>query len=180
MFSTQTEILAFSDEKERFILDEDTGELLEILSDFSATGKERPWREYKVANEYVEKCYKIISRSGGGYWLNKSLRLKECGCKLFFDEYLVDNDIKLKLKYANSCRVRMCPLCMWRRSLKIHAHVRKILNAVQSERQYRYILLTLTVPNVPASELSSKIDEMNTAFYRLARCKRRQRLVQGA
>lgn len=72
-----------------------------------------------------------------------------------------------RLHTANFCRERLCPMCSWRRSLKIFSHISEILNFLGDE--YRYLFLTLTVRNVDGSELSSIIDRMNEAIKRMFR-----------
>lgn len=85
----------------------------------------------------------------------------------------------MKIKHAESCRVRLCPLCSWRRSIKIHTHMRKILEHMQEENKYEYLLLTFTVPNVTADKLNNKIDELMTAWNRLQTYKRYKIAVKG-
>lgn len=86
-------------------------ELAEQLSDKGRGGKERPWRAYKMANELLAMAYDDVDGK-------KADRLRACGKVLTF---LVDEYGKKKLTNAESCRVRLCPLCTWRRSLKFQS-----------------------------------------------------------
>jgi plasmid rolling circle replication initiator protein Rep len=96
-----------------------------ILVDKNASGKERPWRTKKVNNIITSKVYKSISEFDGDYWDKKSQRLLDCSTFLRFD--VLDERIHhLKLRSMNSCRVRLCPVCAWRRTLKVSSHARKI------------------------------------------------------
>ena len=83
----------------------------------------------------------------------------------------------------NSCRVRLCPMCAWRRNLKIGSHARKIFNYVESNEEYAnrydYLLLTLTVPNCKGVELSSTIDLLMQSFDRLMKRREVKRIVKG-
>lgn len=142
-------------------------ECVVILSDKSGTGRERPWREKKMANELLSKAYEEINP-------RKAERLRECADLLIFS---VEDDGKKKLKSMNSCRVRLCPLCAWRRSLKIHAHVIQILNAIGGE--YAYIFLTLTVRNCVADELSGTLDSLMNAWGKLERRQAFEKAVKG-
>lgn len=156
-------------DNKKYILDKETGELLEILSDKSSTGKERPWKEFKIKNQLVEKCYRLLSdgSSEREYWLGRAERLHSCAVHLWFNVYANENGGEImKVKHAESCRVRLCPICTWRRSIKIQTHTKKILESMQSEQQYEYILVTLTVPNVTGMELSDKITDMMKAWDR--------------
>ena len=85
----------------------------------------------------------------------------------------------MKVKHAESCCVRLCPLCTWRRSIKIQAHTRKILESMQAEKEYEYILVTLTVPNVTGSELSDKISDMMKAWNIFDKYKKFTKAVRG-
>ena len=82
-----------------------------------------------------------------------------------------------KLHRANFCRDRLCPMCAWRRSYKIFGQVSKIMNYLGGK--YRYIFLTLTVPNCSASDLDKKIDEMMTAWHKFCKRKRIVNAVKG-
>lgn len=163
----KTNIIEFNGKK--YLVEQETGELLEILSDKTSTGKERPWRMHKIENQTVEECYRRLANDSSEceYWEKRADRLHDCGVHLWFNIYSDGNggDV-MKVKHAESCRVRLCPLCSWRRSIKIHTHMRKILEHMQEENKYEYLLLTFTVPNVTADKLNDKIDELMTAWDR--------------
>ena len=153
-----------------YLIDSETGETFELLSDKSSVGKERPWKEHKAENEQVEKVYRLLadkSEIERDYWSSKAERLHGCGCHLWFNLYLDRNGGTMKkLKSAESCRVRLCPLCSWLRSRKIQAHMRKILEAMYQTQEYDFLLVTLTVPNCQGSELSDTITDILSAFNR--------------
>lgn len=137
-----------------------------ILTDKSGTGRERPWREKKMANELLSVAYEEVDAQ-------KAKRLRECGQFLSFD---ISGDRK-RLKTMSSCRVRLCPLCAWRRSLKVHAHTTQILDAMAGD--YAYIFLTLTVRNCAADELSGTIGSMMAAWKRLEQRSAFKKAVKG-
>lgn len=168
-------------DNKKYLVDTETGELREILSDKSPIGKERPWRKHKKENMTVEKCYTALAERGSDadYWSKKAERLQSCGSHLTFNVYNNEEGKTMKVKHAESCRVRLCPLCSWRRSIKIHTHMRKILEHMQEENKYQYILVTLTVPNVPADKLNSKLDDLMTAWNRMQTYKRYKTAVKG-
>lgn len=169
-------------DNKKHVLDEETGEVLEILSDKSSTGKERPWRTHKVENQTVEECYRRLadSSSESEYWKIRADRLHDCGVHLWFNVYSDGNGGEMiKVKYAESCRVRLCPLCTWRRSIKIQTHTRKILESMQAGREYEYILVTLTVPNVTGVELLDKITDMMKSWDRFQHYIKFKKAVKG-
>lgn len=140
---------------------------VEILVDKSSTGRERPWRVKKMANEALSEAYEPVNQS-------KAERLRACGCFLSFS---ILEDGSKKLKHMDSCRVRLCPLCTWRRSLKVQSHTLAILNAM--EDKYAYLFLTLTVQNCSGAELSGTLDLMFSAWKRLSERKQFKTAVKG-
>lgn len=127
-----------------------------ILTDINKTGKEQPWLEKKVKSQYIAKSYKRIGNNV------KYKRLKECGTYLEFKRFKIDNS--LKLNKANFCKVRLCPICSWRRSLKIFGQVSKIMDVVTKEKDNKFIFLTLTIRNCKGSELTEAINKMMKGY----------------
>lgn len=169
-------------DNKKYFIEPETGELIEVLFDKSSTGKERPWRTHKVENQTVEECYRRLAdgSSESEYWEKRADRLHDCGVHLWFNVYSDGNGGEMmKVKHAESCCVRLCPLCTWRRSIKIQAHTRKILESMQAEKEYEYILVTLTVPNVTGSELSDKISDMMKAWNIFDKYKKFTKAVKG-
>lgn len=174
------DIIIFGNKK--YIINHETGEFVEVLVDESSTGKERPWRKHKMENQLVEKCYRVLSKEKieqKKYWEERADRLQACGMHLFFNVYDNNGKEEKKIKYAESCRVRLCPLCSWRRSIKIQVHTRKILEKMQQEAGYAYLLVTLTVPNVSGQELLDKISEMMRAWNRFEGYQKIKKVVKG-
>lgn len=65
----------------------------------------------------------------------------------------------VKLRHASFCRHRLCPMCNWRRGVKVFSQLKQILDYLKPE-EYRYIALTLTVRNCTGENLNSTIEEM--------------------
>lgn len=79
---------------------------------------------------------------------------------------------RLKLVSVDSCRARFCPVCQWRKSLKMKARFLEALPKItEANPKARWLLLTLTVKNCDLSELSDTITAMNKAWTRLHRKK---------
>lgn len=97
-------------------------------------------------------CYSWYSRHG--------FRVDECGT---FLEFHVTEE-KAALRHANFCRDRFCPMCNWRRSLKIFGQVSRIMEKLDGEtadgENLRYLFLTLTVRNVWEDELSGAVQAL--------------------
>ena len=75
--------------------------------------------------------------------LNWSYRIKNCASNLWFT--FINDEIKLKR--ANFCRVRYCPMCSFRRSKINRARLFQSWSKISNK--YRFLFLTLTVKNVP-------------------------------
>jgi plasmid rolling circle replication initiator protein Rep len=151
-----------------------------ILVDKNSMGKERPWRYKKVNNVITSDVYKSISEFDGDYWDKKAQRLLDCSTFLRFN-VLDEHTHHLKLRSMNSCRVRLCPVCAWRRTLKVSSHARKIFTYLEEffPNKYSYLLLTLTVPNCPADALSDEITHLMKSFDRLFKRKEVKSVVCG-
>lgn len=149
-----------------------------ILVDRNSQGKERPWREKKKASLLTSKLYRSLSSFSDDYWSRKADRLCDCATLLGFDQL---ESGRLKLSHMNSCRVRLCPMCAWRRTLKIGSHARKIFGYLEEQYpdRYSYLLLTLTIPNCSAESLSCNITHLMQSFDRLFKRKEVKNIVRG-
>lgn len=141
----------------------------DFLTDLSNTGRIRPWSEKKMANEILSNVYSLFD-------VKKSERLKECASFLV---YVNSENGKRILKTANFCRVRLCPLCQWRRSLKLYSQMQRIVTGISQEKEYAYIFLTLTVKNCEKDDLNNTIDNMMKAWNRLAGYLDFKKVVKG-
>lgn len=146
-------------------------EVREILDDRSSTGRKRPWEEFKVDNGLLALSYESLGM------VKKANRVRDCATALSFS---YNADAKKKtLVAANFCRVRLCPMCQWRRSLKVFGQVSKILKLIESKQHYAYILVTFTVKNVPGEELGDELDRLMKAWKRLVLLKPFTQAIKG-
>lgn len=81
------------------------------------------------------------------------------------------------LYHANFCRDRLCPMCSWRRSYKIFGQMSQIMNYLGDS--YRYVFLTLTVPNCVPEELNGLINDMMKGWHRLVNRKAFKIAIKG-
>ncbi|MGN1086712.1 MAG: protein rep, partial [Porcipelethomonas sp.] len=84
----------------------------------------------------------------------------------------------MKLHDARFCRVRLCPICQWRRSIKTYAQMSQVLEVASSDG-YRFIFLTLTMRNCEACELSDTLTSLLQGFNRLMKYKDVKKAVKG-
>lgn len=140
----------------------------QVLADKSASGKSRNWALHKLNSGYISLAYEEIDPK-------KSERMKDCANWLVFWR---KDDGTMKLHDARFCRVRLCPICQWRRSLKTFAQMSQVLD-VASADGYQFIFLTLTVRNCDGSELSSELSHLLLSFNRLMKYKDVLSAVKG-
>lgn len=142
----------------------------EVLKDVKKNGKDNNWKKRKEDNLNLAESYKRL-----GY--KKYYRVVDCSTFLEF-RYFLNTDEK-KLNRANFCKVRLCPMCSWRRSLKIFGQVSKVMDYVEENYNYRYIFLTLTVENCYGEDLKKTLDHMIDSFNRMTRRKNFKQSIKG-
>lgn len=128
----------------------------DALIDRQTSGKERNWRGRKMANELLALAYESVNP-------DKAARLRACGSQLTFRVY---EDGRKRLDSMVSCRVRLCPICAWRRSIKVFTNTMRCLDYINDQRDKAYIFLTLTVRNCYASDLTATIDAIYEGLNR--------------
>ena len=163
-----------------------------ILHDVSPTGRVRPWRRWRLDADLLAEAYQAASCLTDGPdaagWAARADKVRSCGTQPTFERHIspdAPGGHYLTLKSANLCRDRLCPLCQWRRSLKVAAQARAVV--AEADRRkisrdrvgYSWIMLTLTQPSVPGPLLGAELDTMHRAFQRLTRSARWRGAVKG-
>jgi plasmid rolling circle replication initiator protein Rep len=143
-------------------------QLSQVLADKSASGKTRNWALHKLHSGYISLAYEEIDPK-------KSERMKTCAQWLSFFR---KEDGTMKLHDARFCRVRLCPVCQWRRSLKTFAQMSQVLDLAKGQG-YQFIFLTLTMQNCKSEELSDELSHILLSFNRLMKYKDVQKAVKG-
>lgn len=138
------------------------------------------WRgKRKKAREYAEICLMLANANRGKddvkakKYYDMYLKIKDCGTSLLFGKKKGAPDFEKKLLYANFCKDRFCPICMWRRSLKLGFQLKKTLE--QSIKLYpnsKFMFLTLTEKNIKAEDLQQAVKDINAAYSRMFHYKR--------
>lgn len=136
-------------------------------------GRENDWRGKKMRSSALSESYRRIGN------IKKATSTRFCGSDLIFKVNPNDVNGEKKLHSANFCKVRLCPMCAWRRSLKTFNQVSAIMDEVCKDREYAFLFLTLTVKNVCASELSETLDKLFYGFNRLTKAKEFKKAVKG-
>lgn len=90
------------------------------------------------------------------------------------------NDDGLRLKHANFCRVRHCPVCQWRRSLLWKANMYVAYDEIKEKYPtHRWLFLTLTVKNCEITDLRETLKHMNDSWHKLVKRVKFLRGVEG-
>lgn len=166
------------------MIDLDTGEVVSNgvvtketpLIDTTASGRERPWNAKKLmsleTSELMNEAAPAIEHS----LTRKAERMKTCADILTFHK---TDEGRLKLNQTYFCKVRLCPMCNWRRSLKMSAENAKVVEEANRQKKLRWLFLTLTVENCTGDKLNETINAMSKAFKRMTDYKRIDDQVVG-
>lgn len=143
-------------ENDNLLIEKNTGEILEDIN--PRTKKINKWHQYKQSNQYIGRLLQehLDKESNIVLSSNRVEDINQCADTLLF---LEDADGNRKLEKAYFCKFRLCPVCNWRRSLKMFAQVSEITNYLMVQKpSIRFIFLTLTIKNPTGTELSKTID----------------------
>ena len=104
-------------------------EQVDFLKDVNRDGKERPWKQKKEQSLKMAAAYQEAGLH------RKATRMCQCGEVLEFKR--TDNGLKLANAYF--CKVRLCPMCMWRRSLKLVNQNTRIIERANEKQKLRWV-----------------------------------------
>ena len=95
-------------------------------------------------------------------------RMEQCAKHLQFG---ATENGELILVEADFCRVRLCPICQWRRRLAVQARIFEALPGIlkeYSEEEYSWLFLTLSQRNCKPGGLKQQIGKMKKAWLKLS------------
>ncbi len=104
-------------------------------------------------------------------------RAGTCATSLQFGVWLDSGEKRLKA--ANFCQLRLCPMCAARRAHKAAYKLNQVMNAAEAEHGCRYVFLTLTVENCTGAELGATLGKLAKGWYRLMEQRSIERAVRG-
>lgn len=143
--------------------------------------------KWKPKKQYSVWLSDIYMRLG---YCSKAQQVAECGSFLEFRKPVPSVDALAattsqpgttsdgwKLSDANFCRDRLCPVCQWRKTLKVFTQVSRIMDCIGSDNNF--LFLTLTVPNCSGRDLSVTIDKIQKAWSKFRQYKKFERAVNG-
>ena len=132
-------------------------------------------RAASQAPELIETGRKRRASDIVAPWLDKWItdtqrsRFRHCGDYLVFLED--DQREHRKLDVGFFCGIRLCPGCAWRESIRNAERVASISGALADQGRIM-LMVTLTVPNIPADRLRITVQHINRSWNRLMRRQR--------
>lgn len=145
---------------------DDTELALSAISD-----KDSVWDAQRHRTELVGDIY-----SYNAEFERYAERMADCSTFLAYGF----SDDGLKLKNANFCRVRHCPVCQWRRSMLWKANMYICYEEIKEQYpKGRWLFLTLTVRNCEITDLRETLKHMNKSWDRLVKRKAFYSVVDG-
>jgi len=135
-----------------------------FLTDLST--KDKPWDSHKTDSIRVSNLYSLSHHD------RYSTRILTCSDRLEFAITQADQlgQTKLRLTGSQFCRVRHCPVCQWRRSLKWRARMFEAMPKILTTYPtHRWLFATFTIRNCLLLELRSQLDHMTKSFAKLVK-----------
>jgi plasmid rolling circle replication initiator protein Rep len=137
------------------------------LSDYSE--KDAKWDNHRAKTQDIEGIY-----AKNPTFHRLASRMSSCADLLRFAAHTnhETGEHGIRLRSAQFCKVRHCPVCEWRRSMKNTARFFTALPEIL--RQYpthRFLFLTLTVKNCAPDQLRATLADMSKAWQRMSQRK---------
>lgn len=143
----------------------------EVLQD-EQNGKVRPWRPKKIRSLKVADSFQRLG------FEKKAMRVRFCGSALGFLKNLKTGE--KKLYSADFCRERLCPMCQWRKSMKVFHQVSKVMDrAEQENKDIVPLFLTLTLKNCSGDDLKTTLDIVFKGWNLLWKQRKMERIAKG-
>ena len=139
------------------------------------SGKVLPWNKKKKQTDLMADAHIRIHETDPDF-TNRASKLYNCGEWLEFYRNKKSNE--KVLSRANFCKYRLCPMCNWRRSLKMYGQAHQIIEAAR-QRKYDILFVTLTVKNCYKSQIRRTLDNLYKSLVRLNRRKDITKVVKG-
>ena len=127
------------------------------------------WRTDKLKNLELTSSYNRLKDK------KKAHKCCDCGTYLEFDFDPITG--VRKLRKANFCKLRLCPMCIKRRQKKIYGQMSQIMNVL--EKDYAFVFLTLTQKNVIGDELPEELGKLLKGWEKLRHRKAFKQAVKG-
>lgn len=132
---------------------------------------DKPYMRHKYTSTLLAESYYRLNM------INKYEAVYHCGSMLKF--HVCPNGHQQNLTWANFCRVRLCPMCAWRRSLVVYHQAYEIARIASENVPVKWLFLTLTCRNVIGDDLTDQLTHLMKSFDRMFKRKRVKDVVLG-
>lgn len=187
MFESNCQSYIFDNKK--YVRDSKTGELKEVLQDFSRSGRENPHAYNKRMTNYLSDVYLNVplpdfdtvlpsGRKASSYG-KTSKKLRLCSNYLEF-AHLKTNE--KHISYIESCHSSLCPTCNFFRSrnnLRDFIQILECLFSFPECCRCPFVFLTLTVPNCPGDSLKATLKKLSVAFNKFINYEELKDIIHG-
>lgn len=137
------------------------------------------WDFHKSAVDQVSYFYDTSPISQHHKYGNRVYKCAEL-LRFMYVDNLETGESKLKLANANFCRVRLCPVCQWRRSMAWRARLfQNLPRLFEEHKNLNFLFLTLTIKNCDIDNLSCELKKLNSAWNKLRLRKEFSRGIKG-
>ena len=160
----------------------------EVLADTYGDGRHyRPWASKKAASRALGAVYFRLAEDAerDGHtqaatdWRKRGMATSSCASILHFNVRYTDDGDEMRLGSARFCHDPLCPMCLWRRSIRNTAELTATIDRVMDGEPVRFLLLTLTVPNCAPEDMRETIGAMHVAFGRMTQAPWWQQRIRG-
>ena len=131
----------------------------------------------KAATEEMAGIFAALARTDPWGYERRAVAMANC-CSLL----VVSGDgERARVVHANSCKVRLCPWCAYKRSVRAYMENIAAVTYMQgkSKKEEKWLHIVLTVKNVPRALLPAEIDRISAGIQKLRKEKRVARVVRG-
>lgn len=129
------------------------------------------WKERRERNMHLYELY------GEAGYPDYAARARDCAT---FLEFATPEGGERRLRTANFCKLRLCPMCIGRRARRSAWKLSQVLNQVEAEHKAKFLFLTLTMKNVTdGAELGAALEKLTKAWDRFSRQRPIARSVKG-
>lgn len=128
------------------------------------------WRERK---EKTMLLYELYEKAG---YPEYAARTRDCATYLQFNVY---KSGARRLRTANFCKMRLCPMCIGRRARRAAWKLSRVLDLVEGEHKAKFIFLTLTMENVDGEHLGVALGQLAQAWNRFLKQRQIERSIKG-
>ena len=139
--------------------------------------------EFKTKFQPKKKLSRKLSRVYSDLGFSKRAKtVYKCAEFCDYDVKLYQGEEFTTLSHCYFCKDVLCPLCAWRRELKLYHQVSRVLDVLNSSGDFSFLFVTLTCKNIPNSghALKDTLNTFNKAYSNLVRRDRVKSFLRGA